>query len=270
MYSVNKLEERPSLDYSRVEAHMNFLKEKYYKIDSNWPQFKILFKSIESLIKRIPNEKKVLILERSYFCGGYSLFAPLFHEKNVIAIDCVNSNSDKTFGNQKDWLSEEFIKWRPDYINSISNLSDIKSGSIDFLIVPNVVHHEMNQIDMFKEFERVLNQGGECLIFEGLVRELHHMPNDYVRYTHEGLKHMLINSGLEFNGYENGSGVFDVISYVWQNALEYLPDGIREDKRKWFFDIHFKELQELDNKYKVNLMKPEKSFPMSYVVWAKK
>jgi SAM-dependent methyltransferase len=270
-YKINALIERDKLESDIVLNHIEFLKEKFYEVEAKWPQFKILFDSLEDLAKNTPPNKKVLILERAYFYGGWTLFSPIFHKQEVVSIDCVIDNQDDRWGAQESWLKDDrCIKWRPDFVNGISNLVDIESESIDYVIVPNVVHHEKNQEKMFLEFSRILRKGGKCLIFEGLVRELHHMPDDYVRYTHEGLKVMLEKSGLKFDNYKFGSGVFDVIAYVWQNAFEYLPENLRKEKMEWFYNEHFPYLQEMDQKYRENLVKPDKAFPMSYIVWAHK
>jgi len=267
-YEMNQLASRPKLTTEEVASHIEFLKEKFYKVESHWPQFGLLFNTLGKLMEEIPSDNKVLILERAYFYGGWSLFAPIFHKQDVVAVDCVVNTSNARWGAQESWLNDgRCIRWRPDYVNGISNLKDIESNSMDYVIVPNVVHHEDQQDKMFQEFARVLKKDGKCLIFEGLVRELHHMPDDYIRYTHEGMRIMFEKNGLKYDSYELGTGVFDVISYVWQNAFEYLPEDIRKEKMKWFYDEHFPYLQELDKKYRQNLVKPDKAFPTGYIVW---
>jgi len=268
-YKTNNLSDRDELGNNCVLSHVDFLKEKFYQIETKWPQFKVLFDSLEDLAKTIPAGKTVLILERAYFYGGWTLFAPIFHKQKAVSIDCVIGSHENRWGEQESWLGDDrCIKWRPDFVNGISDLVDVKSESVDYVIVPNVIHHEKNQDKMFQEFARVLKKNGKCLIFEGLVRELHHMPYDYIRYTHEGLKVMFEKNGLEFDSYKFGTGVFDVIAYVWQNAFEYLPEKLRKEKKKWFYDEHFPYLQEMDQKYRSNLVKPNKAFPMSYIAWA--
>lgn len=270
-YKTNTLNKRPNVTTQEVSKHIEYLKDKFYQVDTKWPQFKILFETLGELMDSIALDQKVLILERAYFYGGWSLFAPIFHKQKVVGVDCVIDSSDERWGAQESWLEDDrCIKWRPDYINSISDLKDIESDSMDYVIVPNVVHHEKDQEKMFQEFSRVLKKGGRCLIFEGLVRELHHMPDDYIRYTHEGLKLMFERNGFSFDDYKFGSGVFDVIAYVWQNAFEYLPEDMRKEKMEWFYNEHYPYLQELDNKYKENIVKPDKAFPMSFIVWATK
>lgn len=270
-YEINAEATRPKLFEEKVAKHIEYLKEKFYQVETKWPQFGLLFDTLGKLMDEIPVDKKVLVLERAYFYGGWTIFAPIFHKQQVISVDCVVDTSDARWGAQASWLEDDrCIRWRPDYVNGISNLKDISAESIDYVIVPNVVHHEDKQDQMFQEFARVLKKGGKCLIFEGLVRELHHMPDDYIRYTHEGMKLMFEKNGLKYDSHEFGTGVFDVIAYVWQNAFEYLPEELREEKMKWFYEEHFPYLQKLDKKYRKNLVKPDKAFPMGYIVWAHK
>ena len=270
-YKTNNLDPRKELEHSSVSNHIDFLKEKFYQVETKWPQFEILFETLGDLAESIPLSKKVLILERAYFYGGWTLFSPIFHKQSVVSVDCFIDNEDNRWGEQESWLEDDrCIKWRPDFVNGISDLHNIKSESNDYVLVPNVVHHEKNQDAMFQEFSRVLKKDGRCMIFEGLVRELHHMPDDYVRYTHKGIEVMFEKNGLKFDSYKFGSGIFDVIAYVWQNAFEYLPENLKKEKTEWFYREHFPYLQEMDKKYKKNISKPDKSFPMSYVVWSHK
>ena len=39
---------------------------------------------------------------------------------------------------------------------------------------------------------------------------------------------------------------------------------------EWFYHEHFPYLQEMDQKHRKNLIKPDKAFPMSYIVWGHK
>lgn len=271
LYPLFMASERPTLSKETIDNHIAFLKEKFYQVETKWPQFKLMFETVEGLNQTIAAGAKILVLERAYFYGGYSLFAPLFPRQSVIAVDCYVGEMGDRFGQQESWLQDErCIKWRPNHVNSISDLKDIESGSIDVVFVPNVVHHEKQQDRMFEEFARVLRKGGQCVVFEGLVRELHHLPEDYIRYTPEGFRAMFEKVGFTYEDSKFGSGVFDVIAYVWQNAFEYLPQELRVERMKWFYEEHFPYLQELDAKYPRNIVKPDKAFPMSYVVTAHK
>ena len=270
-YDLNERAARPSINSTQLEKHERFLKDSFYKTETKWPQFKVMFSGVEKIKSSLSHDQTVLILERSYFYGGYTLFAPFFSDSHVIAVDCTNDRSDKKWGQQLDWLeNSDCILWRPDYKGPISNLRDIKSETVDKIFVPNVLHHERNQVEMFEEFSRVLKRGGTCLIFDGLVRELHQLPDDYVRYTPEGLTYMFERYGMKYSMHQFGSGVFDVISYVWQQAFEYFPEPERSKRREQFFSETFEELKLLDEKFQNNLEKPDKKFPMSYIYEAAK
>jgi len=269
-YPLNT-ESRPVLSEKQISDHLSFLKESFYKVDSKWPQFKIMFDEFENLSKKLDRKSKILVLERAYFYGGWSLFSPIFSRHHVLSIDCQINGQNSNFGKQESWLNDSrCIKWRPDFISEISNLSNIDNDDIDVVLIPNVIHHEKNQISTFNEVHRVLKKGGKCFIFEGLVRELHHLPDDYLRYTHEGLRVMLNNAGLNFDEVKFGSGVFDVLAYVWQQALDFFPESLRQKKSDWFYKEHLLELMDFDKKYRKNLVNPDKSFPMSYIVWGSK
>ena len=160
-YKTNNLSDRDELGNNCVLSHVDFLKERFYQIETKWPQFKVLFDSLEDLAKTIPAGKTVLILERAYFYGGWTLFAPIFHKQKAVSIDCVIGSHENRWGEQESWLGDDrCIKWRPDFVNGISDLVDVKSESVDYVIVPNVIHHEKNQDKMFQEFARVLKRMG--------------------------------------------------------------------------------------------------------------
>jgi len=251
--------------------HRVFLEDKIYHIHGKWPQFKIMFKALDELLAQASTSDRLLLLERAYFFGGQSIFAPLLSHLNCTIIDCVSPSLAKRHGAQKSWVEHpDFITNGPHLMADPAELGMINSNSQDWVFVPNIVHHIKNQRGMFDEWWRVLKPGGRLLVFEGLVRELHHIPDDYLRYTPYGMQNELEARGFRYDKHELGSGVFDVIAYSWQMALEYLPDEERKEKTRWLFEEHIPYLHSLDARYKKNLVKPDKKFPMSYVVWATK
>jgi SAM-dependent methyltransferase len=256
---------------NQIKAHLHFLKHSIFKIESKWPQFKVMFDELESGAEFIASAKNVLILERCYFYGGYSLFKPLFQNANVKVVDCLNEASTAHRGAQSSWVDyPEFIKTYPDYEIKPETLSEHIEEKFDLVFIPNVIHHVQDQQTLFKQIGKVLAPGGKVLIFEGLVRELHHLPADYIRYTPQGIAFLFNSFGIKLEKTTYGSGVFDVIAYCMQMALEYFPD----QERKKFSDLYetflYPYLQELDAKYPKNIQKPDKHFPMSYVVWGQK
>jgi SAM-dependent methyltransferase len=255
----------------RIQSHFRFLRDHFYFTEAKWPQFNLLMKTTEDLIGKVEEHQKVLILERCYFYGGYALFEPLFTKGEVTTLDCLVSSSEARKGRNASKLEHpDCIKKKAARTAYANHLDSVEDGSIDFVYIPNLLHHVQDQAGVFREISRVLKEGGECVIFDGIVRELHHVPDDYLRYTPMGLAHMFSLNGMKQHHVEYGSGVFDVIAYAWQQALEFFPEPMRAEKTKWFFEKHYPELQELDRKYPKNVVNPDKSFPMSYSVWASK
>jgi SAM-dependent methyltransferase len=256
---------------SRIEKHLRYLHDHFYFTDSKWPQFKLLLKSATDLAEVLGENQKLLVLERCYFYGGYALFEPLFSKGEVITLDCLVSSSEARFGSHAKKLEHpDCIKTKAARTAYVNCLDFLDNASVDYVFIPNLLHHVQDQDGMFREVARVLKTGGECVIFDGIVRELHHLPDDYLRYTPMGLENVFARNGMDQYQVEYGSGVFDVIAYAWQQALDFFPEPLRSEKAKWFFEQHYPELQELDHKYQKNLVNPDKSFPMSYTVWARK
>ena len=257
---------------SQVKSnHLKFLKDNIYKLDSKWPQFKILFQALEDDASFIISCENVLIMERCYFYGGFSLFKPLFDNKNITVVDCINESTFVRNGGQEAWVNHpDFIKSKCNFQSDMHDLSEKLDKQFDFIFIPNIVHHIQDQYQLFEQISKILKPNGRILIFEGLVRELHHLPADYLRYTPFGIEHMLSRNGIKMTSHKYGSGVFDVISYVMQMALEYFPEDERKKYNELYEGFLYPYLQELDAKYPRNLQKPDKHFPMSYVVWGRK
>jgi len=99
---------------------------------------------------------------------------------------------------------------------------------------------------------------------------VHQKPDDFIRYTPEGLrrkleKHSFLNFIIQKIG-----GPFDAIAYCWIQALEYLPEQLREYYEEWFYEDHYKELQSLDQNYKSNRERPNSEFPTGFSLKCKK
>ena len=165
-YELYQGTKRPSVSEQALLDHVEFLKQDFYQVETKWPQFQILFDEFAQLNKTLCADDTVLVLERAYFYGGFTLFAPILANAQVVAVDCVVSEDDNRFGQQLSWLEDErCIKWRPDHVSYISDLKCIETGSMTHVLVPNVIHHERDQAGLFAEINRVLKPGGQCLIF---------------------------------------------------------------------------------------------------------
>ena len=87
-----------------------------------------------------------------------------------------------------------------------------------------------------------MKPGGKVYVFEPLLRELHQIPDDYLRWTPFGMARALENAGLQPAPPALTGGPFEAIAYCWAQALEFLPDDKRAEMSAWFYDTHMSEL----------------------------
>ena len=115
---------------------------------------------------------------------------------------------------------------------------------------------------------KTLKVGGKVYIFEPTFRELHQIPDDYIRYTPYGLTAILKKNGFEVSKLEETGGAFSAIAYCWVQALEYFPKELKSKMEKWFYQEHFKELMEWDGLYKENYYRAHTAFPTAFSIEA--
>lgn len=250
-----------------VGKHVEFLHENIFQTKTKWPHYNRLLKDLGELADQVKPGQKVVILERSYVFGGNSLFAPLFTQGDVTVVDCEVKSTEERAGYQAHWTDDpRCIKRGADYRASIQQ-TGLPDHCADFLLIPNVVHHVADQVGMFKEMARLLKPEGKGYLFEALVRELHQIPDDYVRYTPWGFQEMLGQQALKMTTWKPAGGPFESIAYSWVQALQYIPEDERKEKEEWFFTKHFPELMMMDEKYTKNHFRKHTSFPVAYSIF---
>lgn len=245
--------------------HVKILEEHVFQIKNSWPQFRLLIDDITTLSEKFGKDNTVVALERTLMYGGFSLFAPIFNDADFISIDCSPASAESR-GGYNSHLIDHDLFIRSKYNVRCKNFSKLPlpANSVDLLIIPNLVHHVKDQAFMFQEISRVIKPHGYIYIFEGLVREIHQYPDDFIRYTPEGMKINLENVGFENIFIKTEGGPFQVLAYCWMQALQYLDGNKKIQYEKWFHDTHFQELMNLDSQFKVNLCKPNSSFPAAF------
>ncbi len=247
-----------------IKNHENALKEKIFFNNNKWPHFDLLFDDIRKLAKKFIS-KNVTIIERNGLYGNISLLAPFFLNKNnVYSIDCSTTNIKKRGGYNKHLtLDDRIIKFNTNLHCSFKNIN-VKKSSSDLVLIPNLLHH-IDDVDiLFKQVKNILKPNGTLYLFEPLVRELHQIPDDFIRYTPYGLEAKLTKLNFKKKEINLCGGPFSVIAYTWDQALQYLPKNQRLNYTKWFYKSEFKKLIKLDNKYKTNKIRPNSKFPMSF------
>ena len=250
--------------------HVAFLRERVFQTKTKWPQFELLLNDLQEFGEEPDPNRVVVSLERTLLYGGLSLIAPFFRQQSFISIDCSPPSADQR-GAYNDWMTDDARCMRIAHDRRASpTATGLDDDSVDLILVPNLVHHVRKQAAFFAEIARVLRHGGQLYIFEPLVRELHQKPDDYVRYTPWGVESMCEDVGLAVESVRDRGGPFEVISYCWTQALEYMPEDERRDWQAWFYDKHLGELLEMDRKYPKNLARQHTSFPTAWSVLARK
>jgi len=255
---------------TQLDAHMSLLRERVFQVDNKWPHFRQLLDAIALISTSLEKGETVVSLERGLLYGGYSLVAPFFYKQNFISVDCSPKSANERGSYNKELVEDErFLKVESSKRCQIDEL-DLDSNIGDYILVPNLVHHVSDQDRLFQEIARLTKPGGKVFIFEPLIRELHQMPNDYLRYTPFGMNNLLEKVGLSPDNYELEGGPFSVIAYCWEQALQYFPDNKRTEMEDWFFNRHFKELLKWDKLYTENQVRKHTKFPMSFCIYAHK
>ena len=244
--------------------HEKALKEKIFFNKEKWPHFDLLFDDIKKISKKTRN-KNVTILERNGLYGGISLLAPFFSNHNELtSIDCSTNNIKKRGGYNKHLtLDQRIIKIPTNFKSSYKKIK-LKKNSSDLIIIPNLLHH-IDDVDiLFQQVKKILRPKGTFYLFEPLVRELHQIPDDFIRYTPYGLESKLKKLSFKKKEINLCGGPFSVIAYAWDQSLQYLPSKLREEYKNWFYGSEFQKLMSLDKRYKTNKIRKNSKFPMSF------
>ena len=98
-----------------------------------------------------------------------------------------------------------------DVVGDILNLS-LKNDSFDTVISTQVIEHVEKPWIMVKEIGRVLRPRGICILSAPFIVPYHADPNDFFRYTKNGLISMFKNEGFDVIECESYGRVFSVFS----------------------------------------------------------
>jgi SAM-dependent methyltransferase len=254
----------------QLDAHQAMLEERVFHVHTQWPHFAQLLREVRRWSRELPEGGTVVSLERGLLYGGISLVAPFFHRQRFVSVDCSPASADARGAYNASLVDDPRTLRVPTTRRAPIEATGLEVASADLVLVPNLVHHVADQHALFGEMARITRSGGRVYVFEPLVRELHQIPDDYLRYTPFGMQQVMRECGLEPEGYATEGGPFSVIAYAWVQALQYLPEDRREKTERWFREEHFPELMRWDEEFTTNLVRKHTSFPMSFSVVARK
>lgn len=137
----------------------------------------------KGLLGKIEQYKHVLSGRMMDFGCGSKPYKPLLKVDEYVGVDFVNEG-------------------HPHDNEQIDVFYDGKSiplpnEAFDSVLTSEVFEHIFNLEDILDELHRVLKPGGRMLITCPFVWKEHELPNDYARYTHFALKHLLEKHGFK-------------------------------------------------------------------------
>ena len=253
-----------------LDDHAAALAERVFQIETKWPHYRQLLGEVREHAVQTPASATVVSLERTLLYGGCSLVAPFFQHADFVSVDCSPASADGRGAYNGGMTADPRFLRVPLSRRAKPEATGLPDACAELLLIPNLVHHVADQAGLFAEVARLLKPGGRAWVFEPLLRELHQIPDDYLRYTPFGLARVLKAAGLEPGEPVLEGGPFSAIAYCWVQALEYFPPDKRAEMQRWFADEHFPELLRWDDEHRDNKVRNHTCFPVSFSLTATK
>lgn len=252
-----------------LRNHVGLLRDKVFESSGHLPQFDLLIQDFLKLRVAFQAGSTIVSLERMKLYGK-NLFAPLFAAAKFISCD-VSPPSAESRGAYNSRLVDDshFLDSKHESLRCPPDNLSIANEAADLVVIPNVVHHVRNQSGMWAEVARVLKPRGLLYVFEPTLREVHQYPDDYLRYTPNGLAEVLADNGFVTDTIRTTGGPFSAIAYCWKQGLQYVKSAEREQWTMWFAS-HFEELMKLESTNNKNLVREFTSFPTAFSLQARK
>lgn len=260
----------PKFSTDDLAGHLAVLTEKVFQTATKWPHFELLLNDVRQLADRTPAGARVVSMERGLLYGGCSLIAPFFQDHDFIALDCSPPSADDRGAYNHAMVDDPRFLFVPSTHRGEIDRTGLETGWADLVLVPNLVHHVADQDGLFAELARLVRPGGQVYVFEPLLRELHQIPDDYLRWTPYGMARVMQKAGLTPAPPALTGGPFEAIAYCWAQALEYLPDDKRAQMSAWFYDTHMPELMAWDAACDENWVRAHTAFPVAFSIRAEK
>ena len=262
--------QQPIPSDAAVAAHLAMLEERVFQIKTRWPHFRQLLGDMTRLSRETPHPATIVSLERTLLYGGFSLVAPLFARHKFISVDCSPTVADARGAYNASMVDDPRMIRIPYSVRGSELETGLPDGAADLVLVPNLVHHVAEQERLFEEMARIVRPGGRLYVFEPLLRELHQIPEDYLRYTPYGMQRIIEAQGLTVEAIELEGGPFSAVAYCWDQALQYFPQDKRVEMEQWFNTDMFPKLIQWDEQYPTNLVRKHTSFPVSFSIISRK
>lgn len=110
----------------------------------------------------------------------------------------------------------------------IQDLSSFRSSHYDFIILDQVLEHVTNPSKAIQEVYRLLKKGGWLIVTTPFLVKIHYGPNDYWRFSRDGIRQLLLNySDVVVKSWGNKDVVINHIKTGgWPSVREVKKMGI--------------------------------------------
>jgi SAM-dependent methyltransferase len=115
--------------------------------------------------------------------------------------------------------SGEYVNWnmRPNVVGDANHLP-FRNEMFTTVAMMHVLEHVSEPRRVFAEVHRVLKPGGYLFVDVPFLYQLHHIPNDFFRYTPFSLRDLGKQAGMEVTQLRPSGGYFRFISYSLRQA----------------------------------------------------
>ena len=115
-----------------------------------------------------------------------------------------------------------------DIICDLTQINPFRTGSLDAILLMNVLEHVYDTHALFRGLARILAPGGLLILAIPFMVKMHQVPIDFVRYTHFALAEIAKDHGLEIMLLE---GYYDPVFFLGE-GLGNLRNSILPDLKR--------------------------------------
>lgn len=116
-----------------------------------------------------------------------------------------------------------------------------EDNHFDAIICTEVLEHAIDPQGVLREMYRVLKPGGKLMLTVPFMWGLHELPYDFRRYTFEGIRREIVNSGFDVTRLEKlNAGLSALQMLISSETNNYLVNVMSlEAKRSFKFRIYY-------------------------------